>query len=340
MSLLKINNLGDLIWKQTFPIEHSGGYVIQTKDGKYAVSGTTSVNRTTVHSQAFLTKLDSQGNIVWNKTLEHENTDDRVNSFIETDDGGYVIVGQTEYPEQINPEAFIIKTDSDGNIHWFRTCGQGASSHAWSIAETKDNSYSIFGTRDGFWLIKTDMNGVVQWNKTYNQNLEPPPTQTVAYARSGILTSDGGHVIVGSLSGIKEIAWVVKTDSLGNVQWNKTYGTSNKNVFNHVLQTSDGGYVFSGLSNYKAWIVKTDSKGSIQWNATYDYTLESTGKSIVETENGEYVLVGTSSDGIWLAKITPPVILEFPLWIFPSLLIISILAVFILRNILIQKRIE
>lgn len=189
---------------------------------------------------------------------------------------------------------------------WARTYGGSEGGYAWSVTQTSDDGYAIVGTRGiSFWLIKTDSNGDMQWNQTYHQNLQPPPAKTVAYARSGIVTSDGGYLIAGCLSWGYDIAWVVRTDSYGNMQWNKTYGNSNKDIFNHAVQTDDGGYIFSGNSNNRAWIVKTDSKGNMQWNATYDGSVEPTGKSIVETGDGGYALVGTSSGGIWLAKIEP-----------------------------------
>lgn len=304
-SLLKTNSLGDLLWKQTIPF---GEYIIQTKDGGYAAAGTATITQIDIDSiksgRFFLAKLDSQGNLLWNKTLEVDKKDDGVYSFIETDDGGYAIVGTTTDTDQYKTYALLVKTDATGDVLWSNTYGGSEGGYAWSITQTSDDGYSIIGTRDlSFWLIKTDSNGSVQWDKTYHQNLQPPPVQTAAYARSGISTSDGGYLIVGTLSSIKDIAWVVKTDPNGNMQWNKTYGTSNKNIFNHVVQTNDGGYAFSGLSNNQAWIVKTDSKGNIQWNTTYDDSVEPRGKSLVETSDGGYALVGTSSDGIWLVKI-------------------------------------
>jgi predicted secreted protein len=306
-SILKTNSLGDLLWEETIPF---GEYVIQTKDGGYAVAGTGTVtqidNDSIQHGQFFLAKLGSQGNLLWNKTLEVDNNDDDVYSFVETDDGGYAIVGTTTYRDQYKTDALFVKTDAIGDVLWSRTYGGSEGGYAWSVIQTSDDGYAIVGTRGvSFWLIKTASNGDMQWNQTYHQNLQSSPAKTAAYARSGIATSDGGYLIAGCLSSGYDIAWVVRTDSHGSMQWNKTYGNSNEDIFNHAVQTDDGGYIFSGNSNNRAWIVKTDSKGNMQWNATYDGSVEPTGKSIVETGDGGYALVGTSSGGIWLAKIEP-----------------------------------
>lgn len=114
-SLLKTNSLGDLLWKETVPF---GEYLIQTKDGGYAVAGTGTVtqidNGSIQYGQFFLAKLDSQGNLLWNKTLEGDKNDDGVYSFVETDDGGYAIVGTKTYRDQLKTDALFVKTNAMG----------------------------------------------------------------------------------------------------------------------------------------------------------------------------------------------------------------------------------
>ena len=103
-----------------------------------------------------------------------------------------------------------------------------------------------------------------------------------------IQTSDEGFALVGRTksfgSGVYEF-WVIKTDSLGNVQWNKTYGAGSAMS---IVQTSDGGYVIAGSK-----LVKTDSGGNVEWEKNYEAT------SMIQTINGGYAL----TDGeFWLTK--------------------------------------
>ncbi len=64
--------------------------------------------------------------------------------------------------------------------------------------------------------------------------------------------------------------WLVKTDSFGNVQWNKTYGGAGTDYRYNVHQTVDGGYIMLGYtSSFGAgardgWLVKTDALGNMQ----------------------------------------------------------------------------
>ena len=68
---------------------------------------------------------------------------------------------------------------------------------------------------------------------------------------------------------------MVKTDSAGTMQWNKTYGGTGNDLGNSIVQTTDGGYAIAGYTNSvgaggnDVYLVKTDSHGNMQWNKTY-----------------------------------------------------------------------
>jgi hypothetical protein len=105
-----------------------------------------------------------------------------------------------------------------------------------------------------------------------------------------IQTSEGGYALAGRTksfgSGDYEF-WLIKTDSLGNLEWNKTYGAGSAYA---IVQTSDGGYVIGGSR-----LVKTDSGGNIEWEKNYSSGII----SMVQTSDGGYVLTGSE---FWLAK--------------------------------------
>jgi len=144
-----------------------------------------------------------------------------------------------------------------------------------------------------------------------------------------IQTSDGGYALAGRTksfgSGGYEF-WLVKTDSLGNVEWNRSYGSGSAY---YILQTSDGGYVIGGTK-----LVKTDSEGNIQWKQTYGETLDR-GYSLIQTSDGGYALAGTSTVIIdddlvcyyaWLIKTDPEGnIPEFPSWTIVPLVVATTL---------------
>jgi predicted secreted protein len=203
------------------------------------------------------------------------------------------------------------KTTPDGGAHqrhlggigyppeWSRTYGGLYTDGAESIVCTSDAGYAIIGTTHSFgagafdvWLIKTDKSGSVQWNKTYGG---------ASYDRvlSLVLTSDGGYALAGHTNSFGvgyDDFWLVKTDSAGNMQWNKTYGYWSAEYARSLVQTSDGGYAIAGYTysigagGSDSWLVKTDASGNMQWNATYGVVDYDYGECVIQTEDEGYAI--------------------------------------------------
>jgi hypothetical protein len=139
------------------------------------------------------------------------------------------------------------------------------------VIQTSDGCYVIAGTTwssstgsTDVYLIKTDLNGILQWNKTYGGTRDE-------LVCSLVLASDGGYAIAGWTYsfgfGVPDV-YLVKTDSLGNEQWSKTYGGSDPDFGYSLVRTSDGGYAIAGYTNYPGpdgyddvFLVKTDAEG-------------------------------------------------------------------------------
>jgi len=163
-----------------------------------------------------------------------------------------------------------------------------------SLVETSDGGYALAGRTESFgqgdedfWLVKTDANGNMQWNRTYGG-----PDPETAY--SLIETSDGGYAMAGYVkySGPRGFDfWVVKTDSKGNMVWNQTYGGKDTERAYSVVETPDGGYVVAGSSR----LVKIDSQGKTEWDQKY---FVGVARSLVKTSDGGYAIAGEN----WLIK--------------------------------------
>jgi hypothetical protein len=292
--------------------------VVQTSDGGYALGGFTNSSGAGGYD-FWLVKTDVNGSIIWSQTYGGAG-DDYAHSVIQTSDGGYALAGSTNSfgPGEIN--AYLVKTNANGNIVWNQTYGGRATNEAAAMIQTRDGGYAMAGYTDSygaggedFWLIKTDQNGNMLWNKTYGG---PGDDE----ASSVIQTSDGGYAIAGYTSSYGSALfsfWLVKTDSLGDPQWNQTYayGAAGDNEASSVIQTSDGGYAVAGITNdtssdtYYFWLVKTDQNGTTMWSQTYgDSTGDQFAQAVVQTGDGGYGLAGlTDSYGagnfdFWLVK--------------------------------------
>lgn len=123
------------------------------------------------------------------------------------------------------------------------------------------------------------------------------------YCRSVAKTTDGGVVVAGytfSFGAGSIDIYVAKLDSLGNMQWAKTFGGSNDDYGYSIIQTTDGGYAIAGMTTsygptgLNLYVVKLTSTGGIQWTRTVGGSGSSpdVGYSIVQTTDGGYAVAG------------------------------------------------
>jgi TolB-like protein len=314
----------------------------QTSDGGYIVAGST--NSSGAGGRDFwLVRTGASGNHLWNKTYGGAD-DDEAYAVQQTGDGGYVMAGFTDSSGAGGYDFWLVKTDSEGNHLWNKTYGGAGDEFGCSVQETSDGGYIIAGytstsnnLNNRFWIVKTDGNGYQQWNRTY---------AGIGGSRAFSVeeTSDGGYIVAGYtdvpiadngywLVGVNDDFWLVKIDSAGNHQWNKTYGVTCYDApFNvsreraySVQETSDGGYIIAGETYYwklqivgndikvsqvrDFWVVKTNGSGDHLWNKTYGGTGLDAAYSIQEMSEGGYIVGGsTSSYGaggydFWLVRI-------------------------------------
>ena len=113
-----------------------------------------------------------------------------------------------------------------------------------------------------------------------------------------IKTSDGGYAMAGSTVSFGAGGydfWLIKTDSAGAIQWNKTYGYSGDDHAYALVQTSDGGFALAGMRQgwyNDMWLVRTDSAGNMLWNKTYGGIDNEKANALVQTSDGGFVLAG------------------------------------------------
>lgn len=153
-------------------------------------------------------------------------------------------------------------------------------------------------------LRNLGLHNTTGWSKTYGGVQGD-------YANSGIQTSDGGYMLVGS-TGNPERIWVVKTDWTGAVSWTKIYpaswGVSER--ASSVVQTDDGGFTMAGwtnsLGNGDFLLLKTDANGNIQWKNNYGGAQIDFAECVIRTFDGGYAIAGwtesfgTSRDGYFV----------------------------------------
>jgi uncharacterized delta-60 repeat protein len=294
----------------------SASSLIQTNDGGYAVAGYTS-SKGAGDYDFWVIKLDSGGNKEWDKTFGGTSKD-YPHSLIQTNDGGYAVAGYTESYGAGGYDFWLIKLDSKGNKLWDKAFGGSDKDVAESLIQTTDGGYALAGYTfskgagyEDFWLMKLNGNGNMEWDKTFGGSHWDR-------AHSLIQTGDGGYAIAGytfSKGSGKEDFWIIKLNSQGNIDWDRTYGGVSYDEASSLIQTDDGGYAVAGKTYSKGagaadfWLIKLDIKGNVEWDETFGGSNYDEASSLIQTDDDGYAIAGgTSSKGesgydFWVIKL-------------------------------------
>ncbi|QHT69502.1 PKD domain-containing protein [Rhodocytophaga rosea] len=275
---------------------------------------------------------------VWNKVYGGGNLD-VYNSAVPTSDGGYLLAGysssgvggdKTEGTRG-GDDYWVVKISSTGVKQWDKRFGGSGHENLNEAIQTSDGGYLLGGstlsgvggdktegTRGGrdYWVVKISSTGVKQWDKRFGGS---GTDELISLIR----TSDGGYLLGGysnsGAGGDKSEAgrgledyWVVKISSTGVKQWDKRFGSPNKDVLSSLISTTDGGYLLAG-TNLSAsggdkseagrggldyWVVKISSTGVKQWDKRFGGSSDDESYSLTKTADGAYIVGGKSKSGI------------------------------------------
>ena len=277
--LIKTDSQGNMLWDKVFggeKLDYAQEIKI-TSDGGYIIIGHTQ-SYGAGENDVWMIKTDSNGNMIWNKIFGGI-YDDYGMGIEQTDDGGYIIVGEKGVSEAQKQDAWLIKTDELGNMVWNRTYGYSGSDSGRDLVNTLDGGYvvtgSIYwveGSLMDVWLFKTDSMGELLWEKTFCED-----TPSCGYSVD--LTDDEGYILTGENPYFdpNSNAFLIKTDSEGELLWEKEFGEGNEYVGLDVHQTTDDGYIIIGGMNLRfsnkngsdGFLIKTDSEGVEEWTRVY-----------------------------------------------------------------------
>ncbi|MFC2103203.1 T9SS type A sorting domain-containing protein [Bacteroidota bacterium] len=271
--ILKTDENGDTLWTKTYG-DSGNDYctsVQQAADLGYVLTGTMNTeycypvyeindDYEPDSSKAFLIKIDSNGNVLWEKTfLENSYS----NCVVQTDDGGYIIAGWIFTDEENNQsDVLLIKTDPLGNELWTKVIGGVGNNIGLCVRETSDG-YIISGQTNpegqqyDALLIKTDPSGEVIWSKTFGENGSDAAFSVEVFSNEYFLTGTTNGTWWISASGDM---WSFKTNTDGELLWEKILDIATNDIAWSGIITSDGGYALTGLAGYgfggDLWLAK------------------------------------------------------------------------------------
>jgi Secretion system C-terminal sorting domain len=314
----------------------------QTSDGGYITGGFSEsgisgdkTQETQGTSDYWVVKTNADGVKQWDARFGGTSVDE-LTALQQTADGGYILGGisfsdangDKSQASQGQSDYWIIKIDANGVKQWDARFGGSSFDELHSLQQTADGGYILGGssfsgisgdktqaTRGGkdFWIVKTDANGVKQWDARFGGTL----FEELFSIRQ---STDGGYIMGGySLSDVdgdkttkargKFDYWVVKTTATGIKEWDATFGGTEDDWLTQLSQTTDGGYIlggwsWSGKSGDKSqavkgdndyWIIKINNLGVKQWDADYGGSTNDYLNAIQQTTDGGFILGGYSS---------------------------------------------
>lgn len=317
MFLLKMDPNGNMLWHSSYSVSANtitGSSVKQTTDGGFIIAGT--LNSGTPTSKVALVKTDASGNPLWSKSYGGASFESG-SQVKQTLDGGYVVVGSTKSFGIQFDDIYIIKTDGNGNLQWSKNIhhnvGDGVDVGN-SIAQLSDSSYVVCGrvgntltSSNDAGLIKLNKNGSLQWAKYYGGSGDDGGNSVVP-------TLDGGYAMTGyteSYGAGGSDVFLVKTTSNGILQWNVSFGGTNYEYGQSIIQSTDGHFIVGGVTQsfgggmIDYYLNKFDPSGIFVWTKTFGGSGSDWAYSIVERPDRSIFTVGNApsfSNGIYVVK--------------------------------------
>jgi Secretion system C-terminal sorting domain len=338
--IIKTNSLGNIVWQKTYGgfEEDNPNRIIETTDGGYLITGTSlspisgdntcgpSYNPLIGPEQyTWLLKLNSFGNIVWQKAIISVVIFD----VLQTVDGGYVASGTkfTNPPGWGTEDYHIVKLDLNGNTVWERTLAGDNSDYYSKLILANDGGFIIGGHSmsqisldkteglvgpnaignygSDIWILKIDAFGQIVWQKDiggseyeglYNIKKNVDNTYTLICNSNSPVSGDKTVPLINAND-----FWIVNIDNLGNIISQNAFGFDFSN--NHVtsIEKDDGGnFLICGFKNWlttnsEIFVEKLNPFGGIMWQKQINANNTEESGSISKTNDGGYIL-GCSSD--------------------------------------------
>ena len=305
----------ELMWMNTF-----GGRenefcisVIQTEDGGYALAGYTD-SFGEGRYDFWLVRTNEDGEELWSQSYGGDSWD-YCYDLVETEDGGFLLVGATRSFDVVSTRGWVVKTNEDGDIEWSEiySNGVGMGEHLEVVVITEDGDFVAAGhglhgdEHLNFWLIKFDDEGDIIWNSMYGNWDDNECTDMIH-------TSDGGFALVGTDADNRTDACLLRIDEDGDEIWMRTYGGAQSDRFASLVEIADGEFVMIGSSSSfnqerrgQKWLVKVNGEGDEIWSQVYPLDDPSGARKILQTVDEGFLLMGYGGDDddewdVWLYR--------------------------------------
>jgi len=301
--VMKLSPKGKVLWARTYggDLDDYASSVALTGDGDIIVVGHTYSFGAGL-DDAWVFKLDSNGNILWQKTYGGSNIDEAYAVAL-TPRGDIVIAGNTMSFGAGSEDVWVLKLNDNGSVIWARTYGGGKCDRASSVTISSYGDIIVAGYTKSFgvgnsdvWVLCLDKQGNIKWQKTYGGS-------NGDYANGVGIMPNGDIVVVGDTnsSGVGYYdAWILMLDKEGNIEWQKTYGGPYTDVATAVTVASNGDILVGGFTgsfgngSVDVWVLKLDGSGNVVWQKTYGGKFDDVASAVALTPENDIAVVGST----------------------------------------------
>ncbi len=300
----RVNAKGKTIWRKMLGgknMDIAAG-ISRAKDGSLFVVGTSRSFSEKRDRDIYVAKISLDGKGIWQATFGKERAE-YGRAIAGTDDGGALVVGETESFGNGYKDIFIVKVDAKGHMISEKVMGGEKEELVRGLTRTIDGSLVMVGSREidrvgdsDFFVLKMDQDGKKIWARTYGGEYED--------ILNGVTpTLDGGIVAAGSTRswGSKQTdLTVLKFSKEGKLIWHKIYGYKRYDFANAVTVTRNGDFIIAGGTDsmgegvYDIYILALDRNGELFWSGLYGDRNTDIAHGVTRTSDGSIVVVGES----------------------------------------------
>ncbi|MCW8822158.1 MAG: hypothetical protein OQK45_08000 [Sulfurovum sp.] len=295
---------GEILWRLLLggAKEDEGKAIIRAADGSLIILGSSKSFAKNYDRDLYVAKVSPDGKLVWKQTVGGDR-DEFAGGLAGTDDGGVLVVGDSNSFGNGYKDVYIAKLDKNGKVLSSYIMGGEKEDSAKALTRTADGNMMLVGYREperagdtDFFVVKLDQNGKKIWTKTYGQEQADSLNSVTA-------TVDGGIVATGSTRsyGSEQTDMsVIKFDTDGNIVWHKIYGFKYYEYGNAVSSTDDGGVMVAGgtttlgKGDHSVYMIALDKSGELIWSHVYGDRGKDTMNAIARMDDGSMVAVGGS----------------------------------------------
>ncbi|MHC4844958.1 MAG: hypothetical protein ACYTCU_02230 [Planctomycetota bacterium] len=235
-------------------------------------------------------------------------------------DGGALFVGRNVLDIFVKHDAWVMRVDAAGEPVWSTGFGnEGVGRYfLFDAEELADGSWIAVGSAglideppQAAWVVRLSSAGDLLWQQEYGGGIAES-------AEAVTPTSDGGFAVAGrtnSSGAGSDDVWVMKLDSAGAIQWQKTFGGMEADVAEDIVALDDGGFAVVGStdsltpSSHAPWVLRLDAAGTLLWQRAVGSGVWGDLGAVAQTVDGHLVVVGRvgepgfQTNDLWCAKL-------------------------------------